>query len=207
MAKKENPYSTAFSAGSLLHKESDAIIQRIQDAAAFYRGEESLDPSVVPVNSEASRKRLTTEVKKRLLQLGDPAYINLYKEGSREDQLLILFYAACKTYRLVSDFMLVTVLDKWYHLDKDLDKDDAKSFIYKQMDKHPTLENLSLAFIKKMSEVLIRMLQELGLLQNGQLQKKTYNPRILKKIAAMGDGWFLEALLLNETERNEMTIR
>lgn len=200
----KNKYSTAFSAGSLLLKESEAIINSIQDPDAFIKGKENIDYSVVPVNSEASKKRLGLEVKKRLTKLGDPLLIQLYIDGNKSDKNLILFYAACKTYRLITDFMIEAVLDKWYHMDNELGVDDFKNFLYRQMDKHQELENLTLATINRRSSTVVLMLRELGILKDGKLQKNQYNPVILKRIASNGDGWFLEALLLSETERNEI---
>ncbi len=204
MAKKDNPYSTAFSAGSLLYKESEAIINNIQDPDAFIRGEENVDYSVVPVNSDTSKQRLGLEVKKRLINLGDPHLIHMYLDGNKSDKNLILFYAACKTYRLITDFMIETVLDKWYHMDYEVGVDDFKNFLYRQMDKHQELEHLTLTTIKQRSSRVIFMMKELGMLKDGKLQKNQYNPVILKRIASNGDRWFLEVLLLNETERNEI---
>ena len=204
MVIKDNPYSTAFSAGSLLLKESEAIINNIQDPGGFIKGEENIDNSMVPVNSENSKKRLGLEVKKRLRNLGDPHFIQSYLDGNKSDKTLILFYAVCKTYRLIAGFMIETVLDKWYHMDYEVGVDDFKNFLYRQMDKHQELEHLTLNTIKRRSSTVLLMLRELGMLKEGKLQKNQYNPVILKRIASNGDGWFLEVLLLNETERNEI---
>jgi len=205
LSKQKTTYSTGFSAGSLLFKESDAVIQSIQDPELFMRGEESVDYSSIPVNSEASKKRLGGEVTKRLRSMGDAYFIHLYLGGSKEDKLLILFFAACKTYRLITDFMLETVLSKWYHLDYEISAVDFKNFLYRQMDKHQELENLTPTTISRRASTVILMLKELGLVKNGKLQKNEYNLHILKQIVDNGDAWFLVVLLLNEFERNEIT--
>lgn len=204
MNKTKSIYSTAFSAGSLLLKESEAIINHIQDIDAFMSGIEVVEYSEIPVNAETSKKRLGQEVTKRLRSMGDAEMIDQYHTGSREDKLLILFYAVCKTYRLITDFMLETVLSKWYHLDYEIGVDDFKNFLYRQMDKHHDLENLTPETISRRASTVILMLKELGLVKNGKLQKNEYNPGILTRIAENGDAWFLEILLLNETERNEI---
>ncbi len=204
VGNKKNKYSTAFSSGSLLFKESDAIINNISDPASFMKGEEIIDYSCIPINSEASKKRMGGEVTKRLMNLKDPQFIYQYRAGSRQDKLLILFYAACRTYRLISDFMLQTVLKKWHNLDIEITTDDFKNFLYIQMDKHPELENLTPLTIKNRSNTVIRMLKELGLIKDGKLSRNEYNPAILKCIVANGDAWFLEVLLLNQQERDEI---
>ena len=48
------------------------------------------------------------------------------------------------------------------------------------------------------------MLKELGLTKNNNLQKLDFNPHILKTIVGNGDLWFLEVLLFNEQERQEI---
>ena len=205
MGKKGNKYSTAFSSGSLLFKEADALIHGIIDSEAFMKGEEALNYSIIPINSEASKKRMGGELTKRLRNLGDPHFINQYVNGSRQDKLLILFYAACRSYKLISDFMLQIVLKKWYNLDYEVTPEDFKNFLYRQMDKHPELENITQLTIKNRSNTVIRMLRELGQVKDNKLQKNEYNPAILKRIVENGDAWFLEVLLLNNRERNEIS--
>lgn len=197
-------YSTGFSVGALLYKESDAIISRIESPKAFFEGNEIISYDVIPLNSESSQKRLYREVAKRLKSLDNPRFIELYQTGNKEDKLLILFYAACKTYHVITDFMLDTVLSKWYNMDKEIMAFDFQSFLYKQMDSHPELESLTPYTLKKLSQVVMRMLSELGMQQDRILRKVTFNHRILEVIALNGDSWYLEALLLNEDERQEI---
>ncbi len=204
MPTKKNKYSTAFSAGSLLLKEAEAIIKNIQDPDAFMQGDEDVGYDHIPVNSESSKKRYCNEVTKRLRSTKDALFIDLFREGSQNDRLLILFYATCKHYQLITDFMLNSILKKWHNLDYEVTADDFKNFLYRQMDKHEELENLAPYTIYKLSSVVYKILTELGILTNGKLEKQEYNPIILRHIANNGDAWFLEALLMNEAERNEI---
>lgn len=204
MTKKIIKYNTGFSTGSLLFKESEAIISNIQDADSFLAGDEVIPFNVIPVNSESSQKRLHREVTKRLKSLGNAMFIELYQTGNKEDKLLILFYAACKTYKVISDFMLGTVLSKWYNMDKEITAFDFQSFLYKQMDSHPELESLTPNTLKKLSQVVMRMLSELGIQKNNILYKAAFNHRVLEAIAINGDSWYLEVLLINKNERQEI---
>ena len=204
MPTKKNKYSTAFSAGSLLLKESEAVINSIQDAEAFMRGVEDVGYDSIPVNSESSKKRYGREIVKRLRSVKDPFFIDAFQDSSRNDKRLILFYAVCKQYQLITDFLLETVLNKWYSLDYEITSEDFKNFLYRQMDKHEELENLAPYTIKKLGMTTMRMLKELGMLKNEKLEKQDYNPTILRHIAQNGDAWFLEVLLLNESERQEI---
>lgn len=199
-----SPYSTAFSAGSLLHKETLAVLSHVENKPDFMSGKEKPKISFVPVNSDASKTRLGREVTKRFQSLENSIFIDHFLNGSKDDQLLILFYAVNKTYTLINDFMLNVVLLKWRNLDLELDVNDFKNFFYTQQDKDPSLEKKSPAHILKISSVVVRMMKELGLLKNNRLEKRHYSNEILKLIASQGDLWFLKIVLLNELEINDL---
>ena len=204
VARKQIKYKTGFSTGALLLKESEPVMLNIKDSMAFINGEEEVDSEIIPVNSEASRKRFAREAKKRIQALQNPVFIDFFISGNKQDKNLILFYALCKTYSLIADFMLDTVISKWYNMDLEVKAYDFQLFIFKQMEGHPELENLSLNLIKKISTVPVRAMKELGMLYEQKLQKQEYNPAILALIVKNNDSWFLEALLLNEAEREEI---
>lgn len=204
MRIKRKKYSTAFTSGSLLFKETDAFIENIKDPKLFIDGNEEVHFSCIPINAEASKKRLAREIAVRLRNLSNKKFIELYLIGDIQDRHLILFYAACKTYQMISDFMIDSVLNKWYNLDYELSTYDFQNFIYKQIDKHSELEELDQTMIKKLSQVAIRMLNELGMLKNNIIQKLEFNASILSVIYLNGDSWFLDVLLLNEKEKKEI---
>lgn len=207
MIKKQNKYATGFSSGALLLKEADSIINQldIEEYLSFMNGNFSIDYSKIPVNSESSKKRLGIEISKRLKNIADPFFINLYRTGSILDKNTILFYAACKTYTLIVDFMLEVALNKWYNLDFELSSADFQNYIYRIMGNHEELEKLKPDTIKKLSHVTLKMLNQVGILSEGKLQKIEFNAQILKLIALQGDLWFLELIFLNERERIELT--
>lgn len=207
MIKKTIKYNTGFSAGALLFKESDAIISQIQSPDAFLAGTEIIPFNVIPVNSESSQKRLYSEVSKRLKSLDNSRFIYLYQVSNQEDKLLILFYAVCKTYPIIADFMLSIVLRKWHNMDKEILPFDFQSFLYEQMGNHPELEKLSPITIKKLSQVVMLMLTELGMQKDNIITKITFNQEILEEVLSNGDNWFLEALLLNENERLKISAK
>ncbi len=205
--KKTIKYSTGFSAGALLFKESDSIVSQIQSPEEFLAGKEIIPFNVIPVNSESSQKRLYSEVNKRLKSLGNSKFIYLYQVSNQEDKLLILFYAVCKTYPIIADFMLTVVLRKWYNMDKEILPFDFQSFLYEQMGNHPELERLTPITIKKLSQVVMLMLAELGMQKDHIITKITFNGEILEEILLNGDNWFLEVLLLNENERLKISTK
>ena len=204
MDSNKTKYTLGFTSGSLLFKEAEAYISNIKDEEEFIKGDEDIDKSVLPINSESSQKRIKLELDKRLRCMQNPDLIIQYRTADETNKKLILFYAACKLYQLITDFMLEVVLNKWYNMDFELSTGDFQNFMYRKIDTHPELLKITERTRKEISEVALRMLRELGLTKNKNLQKLDFNRHILKNIVHNGDSWFLEVLLLNDMERQEI---
>ncbi len=197
-------YQTAYSTRSLMLKEFDAILNSINDFEDFMNGHEKVDASVIPVNSERSKQIVITEITKRVRSLPNKTFLELFVDGDTNDKSLILFYTVCKSYRLIPDFIIDTVLPKWYNLDYELSSYDFKTFIHRITEKHPEFETFTEKNLNNISGATLKILREVGILNGNTLVKVNYNERILKEIVANGDSWFLEVLLLNENERQEI---
>ena len=201
---KSNKYSTAFTAGALLLRETEAFITEIKNFEAFLRGEENIDSNVIPVNSESSKKRLKNEIEKRLLAIDNENLLHQFSSYDKNGKNLILFYGICKCYPLIKHFMLEMVLSKWKNLDVELEVNDLSNFIYRKRDFHPELEKITDKTIYKCGQVVLKMLKDLGLQNKNKLQKIIVNKELLKNIVSNGDNWFLDVILLNETEKQEI---
>ncbi|MFT3737962.1 MAG: DUF1819 family protein [Breznakibacter sp.] len=197
-------YQTGYSTRSLMLKEFDAILSSVDDFEAFISGNEKIDIDIIPVNSERSKKIVLTEVNKRVRSLAKPVFLELFINGSPKDRALVLFYSVCKAYQLIPDFVIDTVLPKWYNMDKELTSYDFKAFIFRISESHPEFECFTEKNLSNISSATIKILREAGMLNKNTLVKMDYNERILKEIVCNGDSWFLEVLLLNESERQEI---
>ena len=204
MTNEIKKYSTGFTSGALLYKEAPFVINAIDDIKKFLSGNEELKQEFLPHNAEASRKRIKQELEKRLRALNDSNFIELFKISDESNKKLILFYAACKLYGLLAGFMLEVVLYKWNNIDLDLTSDDFQNFIYKKMGKHDELLDITENTRNKLSQVALKMLKQLGLLQKGQLKKMEFNETVLKAILKNGDSWFLKVLFLKDHELKQL---
>ncbi|MEX0980668.1 MAG: BrxA family protein [Bacteroidales bacterium] len=204
---KQNKYQTGYNTRSLLQKEFDAVLNSVSSINSFIRGKEKIKLDVIPVNSEQSKKWISGEVLKRARVLSKPVFFELYRDADENDKTLILFYAVCKTYQLIPDFIIDTVLRKWYNLDHELSSYDFKSFIFRISEQHPELADMSEKNLSNTAAATLKILREVGILRGDKLVKREFNPRILNEIVGNGDSWFLEVLLLNETERQEIIGR
>jgi hypothetical protein len=197
-------YDLGFTSGSLLFKEARVFVDAIEDDQGFMDEIYDVKESVIPTNSEASRIRIARELRQRFRSFPSSDFLKLLREATDEDFKLILFYAVCRKYTLLADFMLELVRNKWLNLDYELDSRDFESYVYKKMDSHPELVELAKTTRDKLAQVALRMLNEVGILERGRLQKIDANTRILSKIVETGDLWFLDVLLLNDKEKNQL---
>ncbi len=204
MVDNKIKYSTAFTAGALLLRETEAFINEINDFEAFLSGNENIDSNVIPVNAESSKKRLKNEIEKRLLAINNENLLNQFSSLDKNGKNIMLFYGICKYYPLIKHFMLAAVLNKWQNLDVYLEVNDFSNFIYRKIDFHPELEKITDKTIYKCGQVVLKMMKDLGMLNHNKLQKMSINNAVIKNIVSSGDNWFLDVLLLNETEKQEI---
>ncbi|MEZ7500442.1 DUF1819 family protein [Flavobacterium sp. Arc3] len=197
-------YSTAFTAGALLTRETEAIIGSIINIEDFIVGKETVNYTVIPVNAESSKKRLKSEIEKRLRALNNPTLIDRFTTANKFTKNVILFYAICKTYPIIKHFMLEVVLNKWQNLDTDLAVSDFTNFLHRKMDHHPELEKITEKSIYKCGQVVIKMLIDLGMVIKNKLQKIDVDTTILKECNLVGDYWFMDVALLNDIEKQEI---
>lgn len=202
--EKNKNYGLGFTSGALLLKDAVKYVAAIQDYVQFLNGNEEIDDAILPINAETSRKRIAYELKERLMQLPDSSFFDYFENGDEKDKNLILFYCICKKYLLITEFMLQSVVEKWRNMDYDLSTDDFQNFLYIKMDTVPKLMEISEHTRYKSAQITLKILKEIGLLQNNQLKKIPYNPIILKAIEKSGDSWFLDILLLSDAEKKEI---
>jgi len=194
-------YKTGFTAGSLLLKESEPLINAVKDFRGYLDGQEELDESVVQVKSEATRRKIVLNLNRRFKTLDDPHFFEIFQRSESREKNLLLFYVSIKYYTIIADFMLEMVLPKWNNLDYNLTIEDFKNFLFLKSDTHPELDKLKESTKTKMAQVVIRMLREVGLLKENKLQNQHFEPDSLEFIIRNDDQWFLDAILLSNEDK------
>lgn len=202
--KTEKKYNTGFTAGSLLLKEAEALVSAINDYQAYLDGREELDASVLPLKSETSKKRIVSDLNKRFRNFDNVEFFHLFQKSQSNEKRLVLFYVTVKYYSIIADFMLETVLSKWNNLDYNLTIEDFQNFLFLKSDTHPELDKLKESTRKKMAQVVLRMLREVGLLKENKLQNQHFEAEALEFIVQNDDQWFLDAILLSNEDKNQL---
>ena len=117
------------------------------------------------------------EIRKRLEKLTpDQMHILIY--GDLISQKQIAFLAVCKYYDFIRDFAIEVIRDKSLVYDYHINESDYKSFINNRVHVHLELEEFSESTLKKAKQVLFRILEQAGIIDNSV--DKTIQPQIVQ---------------------------
>ena len=174
----ESKYILSFTAASLRLNEMVKVALAAQDNG-------SSDLNIVKESGVVfgSVKNRTTdrefrEIRKRLEKL-TPEQKNILIHGDLNSQKQIAFLAVCKHYAFIMDFTIEVIRDKVLLFDYQLHESDYNSFINSKILLHPELEEFSESTRKKAKQVMYRILEQAGIINNAV--EKTIQPQILQQ--------------------------
>jgi len=174
----ESKYILSFTAASLRLNEMVKVALAAQDNG-------SSDLNVVKESGVVfgSVKNRTTdrefrEIRKRLEKLTLDQK-NILINGDLNSQKQIAFLAVCKHYAFIRDFTIEIIRDKVLLFDYQLHESDYNSFINSKTLLHPELEEFSESTRKKAKQVMYRILEQAGIINNAV--EKNIQPQILQQ--------------------------
>lgn len=198
-----NKKITSFSVGGLLFNETIAVIDYLIAGKIKELDKVIKTTDVLKTNSEASRLRFLSEIRRRDKAVNTEVWHFIGKSVKSEQQL-ILFYVCLKASKLLFDFQVEVVLEKWRTLDHIVIKNDALYFIDKKSMDYPEMENWSDNTKEKSATVLIRILNEAGILKENRLIQPDVSDRFWVFFIKQGDPWFLELCLMPKNQRDKI---
>lgn len=187
-------YSLGFTTGALLYKESKEYIYSILSMNDYLMKNENVSSSHISTNSERSRKKIKSELDKRLSYLHED-YLELFIRSEEIDQKIILLFAICKTYPIIYEFLLEVIYSKWKRFDYDVTTYDFGYFLSEKLSQEK-LDSLSDQTKYKLSQVAIKMLKEIGMLEKKQIHQIFPSGELMTLLSTNGDSWFLNCLLI-----------
>lgn len=194
-------YNLAFTAGALLYNESLHFIQAIDYTEDYLKNEFSVHSDVLVTNAESSRKRIKSELDKRLKNL-DVDYLNKFSLLIEQDQKVILFLAICKTYSIITEFALEVVFNKWKNFDNELSTYDFKYFLSSKLSEEQ-LNSISEHSLYKLSQVAVKMFKDVGIFKEDKLSTVHISNELVDLLKTKGDTWFLPCILNPNVEDTE----
>jgi hypothetical protein len=157
-------YNAEITAGSLLLKESRAIVQLLlQDADAKMWQRAIAVDNVLQKTSPATAKRMATLIKKRLELMPRELWV-MVAEGTTEVATQCLLAAAIKHSRLLGDFMQQVLRRHYRAFTPKLETREWEAYLVECAHIDPAVATWSAITRKKMGQVVYRILSEAGYL-------------------------------------------
>jgi hypothetical protein len=149
--------------------------------------------SGVVFNSVKNRtsEREFREVRKRLEKLTHDQ-TNILIHGDLIKQRQIAFLSVCKHYAFIRDFTIEVIRDKVLVFDYQIHESDYNGFINGKAAIHPELETFSDSTLKKAKQVMFRILEQAGIINNAVekvIQPQLLQPDVIRAIVKDDRAW------------------
>lgn len=177
------PYVLSFTAAGVLLQES----RLLADLYSHLRDWDSVRQQAVVENSLQARKpasavRVARELALRLQDLSDEE-LEILRSGSDQEQREILWIAICRRYRLIAEFAVEVLRERFLHLGPPLQLEDFDVFYDRKADWAEELDKLAPVTRRKLRQVLFRMLREAGLIaRDGSIQPVLVSDKVRRVV-------------------------
>lgn len=162
-----NEYRFSMTAASLMTKEFVELAQSLIDAEFDYSKISSTD---LLRDRDTTRKREFAELQLRMKMLSENEIFFLANTND-VNQKLLTFLACVKVYRILREFIEEVIWNKLLVFDEQLHSRDFVGFIYDKGLDYSEVETLSDNTKKKIQQVIFKMLEQAGLIDNVRSKK------------------------------------
>lgn len=178
-------YRMSFTNGSLFYSESLTLLELYRNIGSWEKVKEEANArNILQSRTKSSGTRNVREVCARLSQLTDQQ-LEILEEGARQDQIQILWLAACKLYLIVKEFAAEVIREKFLSFDYMAAYEDYDAFFNAKAEWHEELESLSESTTKKLRQVVFRLAHEADILStSNMINPAMLSPEVLAAIAA-----------------------
>jgi len=196
-------YSVGFTAAALRPELLRAIVEiRAQETSWEDTKTRVLAENVLQSRSPNSAIRIERELRKRLQTLSDPQLAH-FQHSTRDIQTQLAWLAAVKNSSLLFEFASEALRSKMEVHDTNLRDSDWERFIDEQKSHHTEIAEFSSTTLGKMKRVVLAMLREVEILQNGPtlgvLNRPVLSPDF-EKITREDNPKWLAAFLVPDAE-------
>jgi len=202
ITSNKNSYSASFTSGGLLFPEFDALIPiLISENKYELLNREILENKYLKINSESSRKRIVSELKKRA-KYTDLVFYDFYSVSTAQQKKLLLFYLMLKVYPLVFTFHFDVTVDNWKKGVNNIDPYNYQMKLDELSANHQNVDKWTDQTKKKVISVYNVMLTQAGLIKNKTLTPIQTQEQFWCFFFNNDAKWFLDACLLyNESKK------
>jgi hypothetical protein len=196
MPKTNSPYSAAITGGGFLFEETINLLPLLMSPEREkLLKEEALNNNILHINSETSRKRNISEIKRRFETMPNVFWAD-FLGMSEEERRVALFYVILKTYKICFDFHINVTLKRWNSVPQRITLDDLKMEMSEICANDEFVDGWSDETKYRVESAYLSILRKVGLLdRDNNLQGITCTN--FGYYLNLGEAWFLEACLLH----------
>ena len=170
MAPRKQSYLCSFTTGGLLVNECRQVIEvfaRTKDWSATLL--EVRSKNLLQTRTMATTDKRFREVRRRLESLNE-CQQDLLLRGSHDEQIAMVWLGICKSYRIIKEFAIEFVRDRFLTLQLTLNTTDFEKFLDSKSIWDASLEALTDSTRTKLKRVVTQMMKEAGIVANGLIQ-------------------------------------
>lgn len=160
-----------------------------------------IDDNILQKGTVSTRKREFAEIKKRLKPLNNDE-LKFITECTTDELKLFCLYLCSRTYRILYEFIVEVVREKYLMFDYSILDSDYARFIESKTASSLKLQNISEKTQYRIKNLIFRMLAQSGLIdsvKNKNIQKP-YIPKELENIVANYSVKYLAVFLYSDTD-------
>lgn len=196
--KKTSPYNASFTSASMVFYETNAVIPYLlQDDSRETIKKLVEDASILKIQSMSARRKTVSEIVKRYKTMPQSfweSYLNL----SEQAQKLDLFFVILKTYKLLFDFQINYLLDKYNSASPVFSSEEVLILLNEIAANDELVDGWTDETKKKVVSVYQVMLKQIGFLKatGGEIARLDIGKELFVRYIKLGEDWFLQACLL-----------
>lgn len=204
-----NDYIFSYTAATLMLHETNEVMKKYLEYKDWNIVKEIvIEENIMQKQSVSSRKRVFTEIKRRIETLSNEQleYVN---ESSSSDIRNFIFLTILKTYRFIFEFMTEVISKKVLMFDYKILNSDYETFFESKRYAVEQLESITEATQYKLKQVLFRILEEAMIIDNTK-SKNILKPHLsgeVIKLIIKDNPIYLKAFLYTDYEIEKMKER
>lgn len=192
---RQDRYDFSFTTSSLMINGMVVVAEAIISNTNFdYVG-------ILGNGKTATGKKYFAEINKRLKNLTSDERL-LLVEGDLTTQKHLCFLAVCKSYRFIKDFTIDVLRNKMLVFDYQITDADYISFVRGKMSEHEELEELTELTQKKIKQVIFKILEQAGIIDNIRskiIQPQFVEHKVLEVVSRDNPNW-LKILFMSDLD-------
>ncbi|MCM8539931.1 MAG: DUF1819 family protein [Lentisphaeraceae bacterium] len=206
MNKKAKKYSFAFTTGASLLNETLKVLNTYLETKDWKTCRtQVVEENILQKKAEASRSRMFSECSRRLKSL-TPPQMELFANGSHDEQVCMNFLAISKTYAVIYDYVVEILRNKLLLYEFSFNDFDFDDFLYDKEELHPEIKESAGSTKNKARQFTHMILDEISIVN---LRSMTINPFILPaeviRVIIKDNPSHLRLFLMSDTDIKIMT--